>query len=172
MALHSLLLRAMKKLCEKIQSIGLSVFNELGAGFDENVHQLGIGIELRAAKIKYLRETNIEIFYKKHPVGLDRPDFILFPNKKTLGFDQPVFLECKMGEKIDDASRQQLKTYLKSAPLNSNPNISNISMGILLHFQKKESFNANISRKPKDPVSVECWRYDKKNDSIKKVFSF
>ena len=77
----------MKKLCEKIQSIGLSVFNELGAGFDENVHQLGIGIELRAAKIKYLRETNIEIFYKKHPVGLDRPDFILFPNKKTLGFN-------------------------------------------------------------------------------------
>ena len=96
----------------------------------------------------------IEIFYKKHPVGLDRPDFILFPNKKTLGFDQPVFLECKMGEKIDDASRQQLKTYLKSAPLNSNPNISNISMGILLHFQKKESFNENNKQEAKR--SGEC----------------
>jgi len=161
----------MKKLCIKIQSIGRSVFNELGAGFDESVHQLGVGIELRAAKIKYLRETNIEIFYKKHPVGLDRPDFILFPDKKILGFAQPVFLECKIGEKIDDASRQQLKTYLKSAPLNSNPNIANISMGILLHFQKKEFFSEGVSQKSKDPVNVECWKYNKKKDSVRKIFS-
>ena len=42
----------------------------------------------------------------------------------------------------------------------------------ILHFQKKESFKTNISKKSKDPVSVECWRYDKKSDSIKKVFSF
>ena len=42
----------------------------------------------------------------------------------------------------------------------------------LLFKGNEESFNENISRKPKDPVSVECWRYDKKSDSIKKVFSF
>ena len=52
------------KLAYKIIEIGNLVFNELGGGFNENVHQVGLAIELREAKIKYLRETNIEIFYK------------------------------------------------------------------------------------------------------------
>ena len=89
-----------KKLFEKILSIGEEVFSELGGGFNENVHQVGLAIEFREAQIKYLRETNIEIFYKNHPVGLDTPDFILFPDEKTYSISEPIILECKFSDKI------------------------------------------------------------------------
>ena len=55
------------KLFKEIIRISNSVFNELGGGFNENVHQVGLSIEFREAKIKYLREVNIEIFYKITP---------------------------------------------------------------------------------------------------------
>ena len=74
----------MKKISEKIIKLAQSVYDELGGGFTETVHQVGLSIELNKAKIHYLRETNIEIFYKGHPVGLDKPDFILYPDKKIL----------------------------------------------------------------------------------------
>ena len=70
-----------KKLFEKILSIGEEVFNELGGGFNENVHQVGLAIEFREAPIKYLRETNIEIFYKRER------------RHSTLGYCSPAAFE-------------------------------------------------------------------------------
>tara|TARA_B100001964_G_C13924589_1_gene461711 strand:- start:158 stop:664 length:507 start_codon:yes stop_codon:yes gene_type:complete len=159
-----------KKLFEKILSIGEEVFSELGGGFNENVHQVGLAIEFREAQIKYLRETNIEIFYKNHPVGLDTPDFILFPDKKTYSISEPIILECKFSDKISDDNRQQLKSYLKSVPLNSNPDLKDISKGMLLNFKKKEDFKEGTSKINENSITLECWEYKRKESSLKKIY--
>ena len=114
---------------------------------------------------------NIEIFYKGHPVGLDKPDFILYPDKKNFGISEPIILECKFKEKIDDDARQQLKTYLKSVPLNSNPNLKNIKKGLILNFKKKENFKEGVSKKSEESISIECWEYNKKKDKINIIFN-
>ena len=161
----------MNKFISKIVSLGNNVYSELGGGFTETVHQVGLSIELNKAKIHYLRETNIEIFYKGHPVGLDKPDFILYPDKKNFGISEPIILECKFKEKIDDDARQQLKTYLKSVPLNSNPNLKNIKKGFILNFKKKENFKEGVSKKSEESISIECWEYNKKKDKINIIFN-
>ena len=160
----------MKKFSEKIIELAKNVYAELGGGFSETVHQVGLSIELNKAKIHYLRETHIEIFYKGHPVALDKPDFILYPDKKQFGISEPLILECKFKEKIDDDGRQQLKTYLKSVPLNSNPNLKNIKSGMILNFKKKEEFKDGVSKKSEDSVTIECWEYNKSKDVMKKIF--
>ena len=89
---------------------------------------------LEAILYNHIRKAyNIEIFYKNQPIALDKPDFILYPDNKQFGVSGPLILECKFKEKIDDDARQQLKTYLKSAPLNSNLNLKNIKLGIIIN---------------------------------------
>ena len=160
----------MKKLADKIAYLANQVYQELGGGFNETAHQVGFSIELQKAKIQYLRETNIEIFYKNHPIALDKPDFILYPDNKQFGVSGPLILECKFKEKIDDDARQQLKTYLKSAPLNSNLNLKNIKLGIIINFKKKEGFKEGISKKDNDSITLEIWEYSKSKDKIKKIY--
>ena len=69
-------------LCDDLYNISVDIFSELGSGFNEAVYQNALGIEFRKWNIKYLKEVNIEIYYKDHSVGLDRPDFILLPSRK------------------------------------------------------------------------------------------
>ena len=81
-----------KILCDDLYNISVDIFSELGSGFNEAVYQNALGIEFRKRNIKYLKEVNIEIYYKDHSVGLDRPDFILLPSrKKGWNFKFPCF---------------------------------------------------------------------------------
>ena len=41
----------------------MRVYKELGDGFDEDIYQRALAYEFRKAKVKYMRETNIETFY-------------------------------------------------------------------------------------------------------------
>ena len=54
--------------CEDLFNISTDIFSELGSGFNEAVYQNALGIEFRKRNIKYLKEVNIEIFYKDHAV--------------------------------------------------------------------------------------------------------
>ena len=47
----------MKKFISKMKSISNTVYNELGAGFEERTIQTAIGIELTKNNIKFLREV-------------------------------------------------------------------------------------------------------------------
>jgi len=42
----------------------MRVYKELGDGFDEDIYQRALAYEFRKAKVKYMRETNIETFYR------------------------------------------------------------------------------------------------------------
>ena len=89
------------------------VYAELGAGFKEDTLQQALAISFRQNKIKYLRETHLEIFYKKQSLGFLRLDFLIPPQRhKKWILTQPLIIETKAIAKINNDSRLQLKNYL------------------------------------------------------------
>ena len=67
---------------EHVTMLAEEVYDELGSGFKEDTLQQALAIAFRQSNIKYLRETHLEIFYKKESLGLFRLDFFI-PAQKT-----------------------------------------------------------------------------------------
>lgn len=119
----------------ELRKIGNEVQKVLGCGFNEVIFQNAMAIEFRKRKIEYLKEVNIEIFYKGESVGVDRPDFIV---TKMSSFGAPILLELKISDKISDSHRTQLKSYCTSLPKNSNPALKGFAGGILMSFPQND----------------------------------
>ena len=154
----------MKKFISKLKSISNTVYDELGAGFEERTIQTAIGIELTKNNIKFLREVSIEVFYKGHPLGLFELDFLIYP---CMDLNKPVIIETKVTSKLNDTARQQLKNYLRSAPMNNNEDLKKVEKGILINFKVQEIFKDGINKTPEDKTSLEVWGF--KNNKFKIV---
>ena len=74
-----------------------------------------------------------------------------------LSLNEIILIETKLSSKINDDHRQQLKNYLRSAPLNSHVDIKKINKGILLNFKKVEKFKDGINEIPDDKIDIEVW---------------
>lgn len=163
-----------EKICRDLFDCGDRVHKALGGGFTEAVNQNALTIEFREMGLPYLKEVNIEIFYRGHSIGTDRPDFVLLPTKKKgWRLDEPLVLETKVAAKLTDDHRQQLKTYLKSLPRNKNTDISSATKGVLLRFSKSETYSdeEDAGQPPKQPeVEVEFWSYSARSDKMKRRY--
>ena len=115
----------------QIRKLGEEVRKHLGCGFEEPIFQEALAIEFRKGGIEYLKEVNIEIFYKGENVGVDRPDFVI---TKMGACRRPVVLEIKVTDNITDNHRTQLKSYCTSLPRNANPVLRDFIGGVLLTF--------------------------------------
>ena len=84
------------KFTNQVSSLAIEVYEELGSGFKEDTLQQGLAIAFRQARIKYLRETHLEIFYKKESLGLFRLDFFIPAQKnKKWELKHPDIIETK-----------------------------------------------------------------------------
>jgi len=159
-----------KYFCEDLFSISSDIYSELGSGFNETVYQNALGIEFRKRNIKYLKEVNIEIFYGEHSIGIDRPDFIVYPSRrKGWGFKYPIVIETKVCPQLSNEHRAQLKSYLKSLPKNKNNEFKTVKNGLLLKFLKSEDFIED--EKTKRLVEIEFWTAQRAKNSIKLIHS-
>lgn len=122
-------------IASELRKIGNEAQKVLGCGFNEVIFQNALAIEFRKRKIEYLKEVNIEIFYKGESVGVDRPDFFI---TKINSMDAPILLELKIADKISDSHRTQLKSYCTSLPKNSNPALKGFAGGVLMAFPQND----------------------------------
>ena len=104
----------MQKFIDKIKIVSEKIYDEIGC-INETLLQTALSIELDKLKIPHLRETSIQIYYDGHPLGFLELDFVVSPHDDL---KEHLIIEMKLASKIDDTSRQQLKTQLRSAPLN------------------------------------------------------
>ena len=149
---------------KKLEKLANTVYKELGDGFDEDLYQRGLAFEFRKFKIDYLRETNIETFYKNQMLALRELDFLIPKQKsKDLNLTSPLIIECKYDSKLTDRHRSQLREYLKSIPLNSTNELKSITHGILLNWQKTNTYDETRIAS-KTPIQIELWSFDKKKD--------
>jgi GxxExxY protein len=92
------------------------VNNQLGPGFSEELYERALMMELKARQIPFVQQKIIQLSYKGQPLGIYRLDLVVA--------DQ-VILELKATSALNDAFRQQLRSYLKA---------SGLRLGILINF--------------------------------------
>ena len=154
------------KCTNHILALAEEVYWELGSGFKEDTLQQGLAIAFRGAKINYLRETHIEIFYKKESLGLLRLDFLLPAQKnKKWELKSPIVIETKSTSKINNDAHLQLKNYLLSLPKNDSKELKDIKEGILLNWR------SNLEPTDKGEVGTEIELYSFKNKRFKLLHS-
>jgi len=145
----------MKNFLSKINKISQKVYKQL-SGMDEKHFQTALGIEFRRNKIDFMREAGLELFYESHPIGLHELDFLITP---CLDLKTPLIIETKIAKATEEKTRQQLRNYLRSAPLNKNAIIKEINTGLIVNFKNNESFITES--KESLSVELEIWKLEK-----------
>ena len=84
-----------------------------------------------------------------------------------MDLNKPVIIETKVTSKLNDTARQQLKNYLRSAPMNNNEDLKKVEKGVLINFKVQEIFKDGINKTPEDKTSLEVWGF--KNNKFKIV---
>ena len=154
------------KCTNHILALAEEVYRELGSGFKEDTLQQGLAIAFRGAKVNYLRETHIEIFYKKESLGLLRLDFLLPAQKhKKWELKSPIVIETKSTSKINNDAHLQLKNYLLSLPRNDSKELKDIKEGILLNWR------SNLEPTDRGEAGTEIELFSFKNKRFKLLHS-
>ncbi len=127
------------KFKEHVTHLSEEVYKELGSGFKEDTLQQALAIAFRQSNVKYLRETHLEIFYKKESLGLFRLDFFIPAQKnKKWELKRPVIIETKASAKLNVDARLQLKNYLISLPRNTSEELKHIKEGLLINWNNRQ----------------------------------
>ncbi len=160
---HNYILTKKNKLIEVLGKLSLDIYEHMGGlNFKEESFHVAIGHELTKKRIEYLRETSIELYYKKIPLRLGEIDFYL-NNEKP-----PTIIEVKIHSSIVLPHRQQLKMYLLSIKRNPKSVLKKVENGILINFLKDNpaTHEEVESTRGKDlyKVEIEMFTLDKKND--------
>ena len=100
-----------------IINTAISIHKELGPGLLESVYELVLATELEGKEFKVQRQQPVPIYFKglKFKEGF-RADIVV---------DNKVILELKSVEKVNNAHKKQLLTYLR---------LSGKKLGYLLNF--------------------------------------
>ncbi|MCJ7765909.1 MAG: GxxExxY protein [Thiovulaceae bacterium] len=95
----------------------MAVHNELGSGFLEAVYQEALEQELKSREIPYVREQQLQIYYKERPLAKTyQADFICYDE---------IILELKTLVGLESGHQAQLINYLKATDLR---------LGLLVNF--------------------------------------
>lgn len=97
----------------------MAVHNILGNGFQEVIYQRCLALELESAKLSYIREMEIPLYYKGIEVGARRADFVV---------ENDILVELKALLKLEDVHLAQALNYL---------NAYNLKRGLLINFGGK-----------------------------------
>tara|TARA_B100001029_G_C15059733_1_gene457362 strand:+ start:1806 stop:2309 length:504 start_codon:yes stop_codon:yes gene_type:complete len=164
------MMKQIQGLIALLEKLANEVYSNLGDGFSEDIYQKALAFELRNKKIDYLRETQLEIFYKDQMVMLGKVDFY-FPAQKNKYFSlsKPVLLETKYIALLNDSARAQLRQYLMSSKKNKSKAIAQLEYGLLLNWQKDADYETERI-KPDNPIQIELWKYTEKKDLFKRLY--
>jgi GxxExxY protein len=110
---------AINLLTDKIIGCSMEVHRALGNGFQEVIYQRSLAIEFNLQEISFVREQEMEIFYKLQSVGNRRLDFFV---------EGKVMVEIKAIEKLEDIHKAQAINYCEAY---------NIADGLLINFGAK-----------------------------------
>ena len=108
------------------------VYNTLGYGFLEKVYQNALLLELRRSGFECSGQVPIQVYYDGNRVGDYYADIIV---------DDCVILELKAAESLCEEHEYQLINYLKA---------TDIEVGLLLNFGKKQEFRRKIFTKDRE----------------------
>ena len=113
----------------------MEVHRSLGSRFLEPVYQAALEVELDAKRIPFVREVEMPILYKGHPLAVRyRADYVCFGE---------ILVELKAVERLTDREDSQVINYLSASP---------IKRGLLLNFGSGAlQFRRFVGPRPEEP---------------------
>jgi GxxExxY protein len=129
-----------QNLTYQIIGAAMEVHSELGPGYNEEIYQKALEIELRNRKISFEPQRSIMINFKGEMVGLKILDFWV---------EDKVVVEIKALSRMDTDHEAQVISYLKA---------TGGEVGLLINFGVKKLEYKRIL----PPVKVKDWRKDQR----------
>src|SRR5688500_13392847 len=105
-----------KEITEKIIDSAMKVHGALGNGFQEVIYQRALEIELDEARLRFVRELNMPVYYKGRQIGERRVDFFV---------EEKIMVELKAIILLENVHLAQAKNYLEAY---------NMQVGLLINF--------------------------------------
>ena len=126
------------KLTHKIIGCAMQVHRTLGNGFQEVIYQRALAIELAYEGLEFVREQEMEIFYRDKQIGTRRVDFLV---------EGRVMVEIKAKEQLLPVHKAQAINYLE---------VYDLAHGLLINFGAvsldfKRVYNKNLVN-PENPL--------------------
>lgn len=128
-----------KELTHSIIGCAMKVHSCLGNGFQEVIYQRALAIEMDDFELSYLREMEMDIFYKDRKIGKRRVDFFV---------ENKIMVELKAVIELKDAHLAQAMNYCQAYDL---------PIGLLINFGSKSlTFKRvyNLNHVDNNPKSV------------------
>jgi GxxExxY protein len=107
------------ELTGKIIGCAMEVHKILGNGFQEVIYQRALEGEMREQGLKFIREFEMPVYYKKDQIGTRRVDFFV---------EEIVSVELKAIIQLEDVHLAQAINYLEAY---------NLEIGLLVNFGAK-----------------------------------
>ena len=156
------------KCTKEILALAENVYYELGSGYKEDIYQKALAIHFRKKKIRYYKESNIEVFYEGESLALFRLDFLIpAQENRRWQLSDPIIIETKAVPNLSDTHRFQIKNYLLSCPKNSSESFKKVKQGFLLNW--KAGLDDNSEDGDKEGVELELYTIRAKK--LSKIFS-
>ena len=119
------------QLTHRIIGCAMQVHRTLGNGFQEVIYQRALAIEFSFQNITYIREQEMDLYYREQHIGTRRVDFFV---------EGRVMVEIKAIEKLQDVHKAQAINYCEAY---------NIADGLLINFggtslDFKRVYNKNL----------------------------
>lgn len=95
-------------LTSKIIGCAMEVHKIVGNGFQEVIYQRALAIEFGIQKIDFVRELEMQLFYKEREIGARRADFLV---------ENVVIVEIKAVIQLEDVHLAQAINYLEAYKL-------------------------------------------------------
>ena len=103
-------------LTKKIIGCAMKVHSTLGNGFQEVIYQRALAIELKFAGIGFVREQEMNIYYREEHIGVRRVDFFV---------ENTIMVELKAVIRLEDVHLAQAMNYLEAYQM---------EIGLLINF--------------------------------------
>jgi GxxExxY protein len=104
---------------QKIIGAAMEVHKTLGNGFQEVIYQRALEIEMHNLGLNYIREYEMDIYYKKDRIGGRRVDFFV---------ENCIMVELKALIQMEDVHLAQAMNYLEAYK---------VEIGLLINFGAK-----------------------------------
>ncbi len=108
--------RELDELAHRVIGAAIEVHRHLGPGFLEGVYEDALAVEFTLRGLAYARQKSIAVYYKDHPVGEGRLDFLV---------EESLIVELKAVEGLAAIHKAQVLSYLKATRLR---------LGVLINF--------------------------------------
>lgn len=123
-----------EEITRKIIGHAMQVHRTLGNGFQEVIYQRALEIEFASDGLSFVREKEINIWYKGKVVGTRRVDFFV---------EETIMVELKAFLKLEEAHIAQALNYCE---------VYNMEVGLLINFgatslQFKRIHNNSFNKK-------------------------